>query len=963
MKDRLEEQIKEYIRHHKEHSRFSIAAVILSVCTAFCVIASLVNPASALTGDSISISADSDTAENGTEINLNVSATSGSDSTYYVMSYDAGNAGLSSAYQLDDQGAFTVTTQSGTSITLTSASSEDGTAYVWFELQAGDSEQFTLSCAAEDSSSQGILDWYSASGSSIDEALNALPDAPTASMNWTVSETDTGEASDEGIMTVDYNASTDEITADDKTKAGDLTSHITAATVQIDNGSSLGSATSTVTDGDKVKISYSFNFSDGVTSDARTFKYVIPSNIVLTEDKTNVTVYDSTTGQAIGTLNIYKATDSSDAVAYIKFYNSYADSQSFSGSFYYEGTASLKGSNDSKEVELGGSGGSITINPKATDISVYKSASTDSTTPSQINYSVTASTTNGTGGTVSFTDAFSSDTGLLSATYNTGSFTVKKIGNNSSTDVDLPTGQPVISNDGKSFTLSGLPALSAGEKYVLSYSATASKATVGSSVKNTATATSKGKTDTKTVTTQIYHPSITNKTGTYDQSSKTISWTITVDANGTDLSGYVIDDPLSKGADGKEVAGVSLSGEITISDGKHSTTTTKFPYTFPATDSEWGELSHTGTYTITYKTTVPTDINITSVTNPATLINDETEVSNKDGVATLVHTPTDDKKFDSETDVEGNNDLKKYNWKSTITVPDDVGMLKDSTITYVDCISTGNTSYYTSHYATRSDLVSSIAASLSSFENDISYELVCYDRPNSWDQNSSHVVSDDSTHVYSFKLTITAKKTLAIGTVFTLNYYTYADYSNMEDGATRTFINTGNNKQASHSHSKTTDFVKQVNTSGDGLHAYYMSPNFTSSSTTLTYGNNSGRLYYRVLFSLENETGGDITLTDTIPQGTTWATENGNYKIAGYLCEDVTGQTWSNNNNSYDLTGTYKPTVTLNEDSTYTITVKDGYQNADKKYKYFALVYELDTTSDTFWNSLKVNGRSAVPLP
>ena len=256
----------------------------------------------------------------------------------------------------------------------------------------------------------------------------------------------------------------------------------------------------------------------------------------------------------------------------------------------FAGTASLNGGTEPLTAIFGGAGGSITIQPKAaeTDLSVDKTG-TLSADKKSVNYVVTASTVNGTDGTVTVSDSLSF-TGGVTGTYNQSSFAIYQV---SATGTKTAVSGYTPAFSGSGFTISGLPALTAGQSYEIGYSAnitptdgTDGNAVVNNSVSGTSGANSSNKWNSVTVSKEMI-----SKQGNYNANTQTADWTATVNTDGRDLSGYVLNDTLG---------GQTLSGPVTIksSSGAVLCTADSFPYTFP-TAGCWGSCSPTDRYTVT----------------------------------------------------------------------------------------------------------------------------------------------------------------------------------------------------------------------------------------------------------------------------------------------------------------------------------------------------------------------------
>ena len=152
--------------------------------------------------------------------------------------------------------------------------------------------------------------------------------------------------------------------------------------------------------------------------------------------------------------------------------------------FGFDAEFFLDDDSDEKVIKYPGMTGTITLKRKS-DIKVEKSSAqkgyvlyTEDGKP-YIHFDVTVSTEKGTAGkTLSIKDVIAHT--AIKGDYNQSSFSLKKVSSNGTqSDVTLPAGQPEFEKDSgwwnnqsdetPTFTVENLPALKAGEKYVLSY--------------------------------------------------------------------------------------------------------------------------------------------------------------------------------------------------------------------------------------------------------------------------------------------------------------------------------------------------------------------------------------------------------------------------------------------------------------------------------------------------------------
>jgi len=930
MREKLEAQIKALLDRHRKQEHSRRAAVILSACMVFCVIAALMNPAAAMTNPgSITIAADDSSAS------LTVTASAADADSTFMIKTILTNAALSDSVAFDENNQAVLTDKNGTQITLTRVTAADGSAEYSFTLAAGAESAFTLPFTSVDSSTAGTVAAQSAWGTDLASAEDALAKAEnTVSLSLAAMAAETTDsATAEAEETVDVTSAAKAVvlsTANDKSAGNvDFGQYITAASVQKIVDGKWVDASGTVTDGDQVKVFLTYKIgSNIVNSDNRTITYQLPEGLY-PDTAASGTVLDNG-NTAVGTYTI-----STTGLITIVFNNDFTmDSNGFTGTIKYEGTASLNGSSTQKTVTFGNNAGSVVIKPSATKNNlVIDKTGTLSSDKSTISYLVKATSTLGTGtDTVTISDSLLSST--ATGSYNTSSFRITKT-DSSGKETPVSGYSPKFSNG--SFTISNLPALAAGEYYSVAYTVAATPATSGdgySTLANYASATTSGGiSNGKRIDVEVSKQMI-SKWGSYDAVTQKITWTMTVNTNGGDLSGYTISDTLG---------GQKLSGEITIKDasGTVLATATAFPYKFPTTSTGWGNCNKTGTYTVTYQIDAPsTD---TSVTNKADLTSDGKDYSGSATVGVVHQKGTVSKSFTSESGATSAGAL--YQWNATITVPE-AGLAGGDSLTYTDTIkdavnSLGEGQGSDTHYAVASELATEISSSLTP-SSGLSYVLTCYDA-------SGNVVTDDATKVKSYKVIFTATSAITSASKISFSYKTHADYTGIATGNTWTYENDAKaynvTSKATHAHTKYPPVDKQSGVLSNSAISY------SSGNSQLSYSAADGKLYYRLLIRTDASTTGDIVLSDTLPVGTSLDTSSVGTKF--YVNDYYSYNSIGYDDTLYDLSANKKPTVSAS-DGSFTITIPDGYNaNCGTDYRILAVTYTLNITNQSFWDNLK----------
>lgn len=330
-------------------------------------------------------------------------------------------------------------------------------------------------------------------------------------------------------------------------------------------------------DGDAIQVTITYSFNADVLN-SNTIWYQLPNGIALQEIETGrVTSGEDEVGDyTIGT----------NGLIIITFDEGFNTSEAFAGSIMFQGYVSYAAAGDGGQIDFGGSGTTITVTPgeETYDLTAAKTATYADGT---ISYTITVSTKEGTDGSITISDRFQHQTNYAYVTYSENSFVITK------SDGTNVTGYTVaVNNNGAgSFRIENLPALQAGESYTITYTAAIDlDQSPGDQygyleVSNTVTAQDNTNSASASARVTVFNTLLT-KTGSYNEETQEITWTITINTGGRDIGGYELSDVLTLPDDTTvQITSATLNGEeITL------------PYTFPA--------GSTGTYTITYTTKV-----------------------------------------------------------------------------------------------------------------------------------------------------------------------------------------------------------------------------------------------------------------------------------------------------------------------------------------------------------------------
>lgn len=703
--------------------------------------------------------------------------------------------------------------------------------------------------------------------------------------------------------------------------------YLTSSTVMKINNGQWEAATE-FNDGDQVKVSLSYSIPSGkITANQKQIYYQLPSGVRPIEKQTGKAYHG---GVAVGNYVI-----DTDGMITIDFYDEFANGDPFTGNIDFSGTVTFADAGSDGKISFGGTGSTITIKKQEEqskyDIKTEKKGvlSEDKET---ISYTVKTSTVNGTSDTVSIEDHFQN--GNMKGEYKKDTFKIiKKDKAGNTTDVTGYTVNIDTSKTPQSFKIENLPKLGPGESYELTYDAkvTPTATTGEGSIANSAGSIS-GNSNNWAWNSVEVSKSMIKKGGYYDTNENVINWTITVNEDKRDITGYKVEDPLP--------SGLHLIGEYVVknSAGEVVGKGNSFPYTFDQSHMK----DPKDTYTITYQTNAPdTD---QTVTNTARLNKDGKGYSSSAGVGVSHRTWGLSKRYDSEITV---NNALRYKWQTNISLP--AGEVKE--FTYKDTIlePEGSTGDY--HYAYASEVVDSIKKSLrlkvkgvgdTLLENNqyVDITITCYDSNNNVVQPT-----DNQTHVQRFEVKAAPKQTSGFEwQSLYFDYPTVADYSGMKPEDTWIFKNRGElgnlPSEAEHSYTLPKPLTKSVLKNG-----------WTDDTTQIDYDASKGIISYRLLLRTTPDQKGEITVRDNLPSGATYVEGS----IRGYFY----GNDWHHyqKEGNYDFNSdAYRPTVRM-DGQQMIITVKSGYNGDENTQlssgRIIELQYRISIADDPFWKDLR----------
>ena len=744
--------------------------------------------------------------------------------------------------------------------------------------------------------------------------------------------------------------------ADDVSTAAEtvqsLDDHITSVTFQKEIGT--GSNTQwtdipegeTVKDGDTIQLVVNFNLRNGTfPSGNGTMTYQLPGGLKLDKKIETDWIIDAATGKSMGTYSI----DTNGLVT--MNFTGIGSGAAFDGKLTFKAKADLATAPDGK-ISFGNNM-ELQVTKKDPDLSIKKELTnyqdkgvswwSNENRGYYAYWKVTVSTKNGSGGTVKISDKITGFPGKHNTT--DIPITLWKVaadGVQTRLTVGNDPYQYTVSADGSELSFAALPELNEGEKYILYYATKAAdedlKAMYGTGKPNIMYNTAAAETDTvKTVSSGekriTYNRNIIQKTGVLNADGL-IEWTVVVRApldGPTDfLKDYTFQDVLP--------GNVTLSGEINVQiEGAQTTYVTMKPEDMKG-GIKLSELSDNAKtayrFTITYKTTVPTD-GSASVTNRAYIADnlwaeDTVPVSQGIWKLTKTHNRTD------------NNNIAYWDLSAVNVAGADHFELTDTIGNTTD---SSGTVLQNKHYAIASELQEAIEKGLTliltdnrtlNYQQAKDYLTITY-----LDASNNEVeASDKNTPVLSF--TIAVKKaengtSIAVRQMVLNDVPTHEVRSDKPGNADWTFTNNaeitqdGNTKANASAEDVYRSSVFEKSVAIDGKRQDYI-----TGDTTVNYDEvKDQKLLYRIRLVTTGTETGEILIKDTLPEGTE-LTVNGD-KLRLYV--DNKQRSWY----PADRWGvSYEDNV---------LTVKVWGCN-DGKQHVIELWYEVSFKKDSRWNDL-----------
>ncbi|BBH25537.1 hypothetical protein SG0102_04710 [Intestinibaculum porci] len=657
----------------------------------------------------------------------------------------------------------------------------------------------------------------------------------------------------------------------------------------------------TFTDGDNVKFELSYFIPDDTFKEEETPKqitYQMPKGINVSTEQNGTVANKNDPAHPFGTYKI-----STSGLVTVTFNDDNFDPTAyFTGSIEFEGKLD-KSSNENKgSVNFPGAstGSTITIKDKedkpsenTSDINVKKDGEFSDDKKS-INYTVTVSTTKGTADTVDIIDEVGSFQNV-DLNYRKNLRLVRKDSNGYEYGVNynVSYGEKIYENNKPYFEIKGLPKLSAGESYVLTYTMdlTDQKNSNGDVyVDNNAYANS-GNVQVSAYK-RMHYERMINKYG-YLSGADTIQWVVSLNDDHRDLKNnrYVFYDKLPEGLKLKgqiQVYYIDESQNNKLIEVKNLETAYKGNTYITVDFSKVDESLKDKKFAIYYETNAPKvpngETGIT-VSNTGQFYGQDGHDYHSTGEAKVGLSLTKSKVGNPQL-ADENKDKVSFKWKAEA----DLDGESRKSFTYKDVIGTvyhqnGNDKVDdkdVNHYAIAKELyeqfhkkgVMTVSESKTYNEGeDYTWTLTCYDKDGNTVNNEN-----TTTKVKSFEIKVSAKPGKEFNPIkFKIDEYTtYSDLSTMNNGIEYTFPNKGNITLDNSKSVESTDeqkytytyygkFVKSVSKTGEN--ASYSSKPVNVSADEMKEIDGKKVLFYRLLLTIDKDQSGDFVVEDQLPSG------------------------------------------------------------------------------------------------
>ena len=453
---------------------------------------------------------------------------------------------------------------------------------------------------------------------------------------------------------------------------------------------------------------------------------------------------------------------------------------------------------------------------------------------------------------------------------------------------------------------------------------------------------------------------VVSKYGGYDYNTGKMNWTITINPDKKNISGYTLTDKIQDG--------LTLPSSFTLKKSDGTSETIQLPYTFPEGSQD--------TYTIEYQTDAPKENG--NVNNTAYFSKGDKSYESGATVGVWQRDWNLSKSMISST-VDKDSQTMKNKWQAYITLPNK----EITSVTYSDVIQNGtskkDTDFNGEHYAILSELKQEILNNIQLKNQDgnvVSNEELDIDIKFYSDEEKKNKVTNDNAHVKAFEVTVKKKDGSSfIGQSLNISSYsTMADLSNTQEGIDYYFSNKGIVKNKTSTSSVTYNKPKKIVKQGYGQAEGENYNKYTADKVNTNYVSQNGKLHYRILFTPDSNE--EYSFTDTLPKGTKLVEtalrsdyKTSTYKSnpadrsspeAVYYFSDSWEQYCDGDLNNTDISKYFKHSYDQSTNKV-TFTFMPGYNRTDGDWSTnrnnpngaIAVYYAVDITNDEFWNDLK----------
>ncbi len=691
-------------------------------------------------------------------------------------------------------------------------------------------------------------------------------------------------------------------------------------------------------DGETVRVFISYDIPEGkVTPDNKIVYYQMPAGLRPLDVTSGYVKGDS--GDNVGTYSI-----NTDGLITIVFFDEFANGNSILGTVEFSGMLSANADGSDREITFYDDGDPITIivpEDRKYDLSLTKTGDFVGDSLSGSAYQLTVHSEKGTNGPIEITDRLTVETPatITAASYDRDSLEVWYV-SPTGDRTRVTTCEVNWDSDYRGFRITGLEALAPDASYEVFYSADLSVA-----AESAGSLTNKAVAASGTLSAEAHCPLSfdcdVRKTGVFNRQTGLIDWTIVINPEGKDVSGWTITDNLPY-----DVVGPV---QITTSTGTVVAEITPYQnralyYVFPA-----GSAART--YYLRYSTMAPATAE--TVKNTVTLRNEHTVTA--EGTVTVESRHEGVDKSVGEKHIRVSDGAVQTDWSLVIDLPveemESYSFRDKISNTVMDLGSDADLPG-TLHYgiaaeieaALRGDLriVSDGAVYYYGDEADTTFTFtVTY-----FDAGGNQVSADDAeTHVSSFSVSVarTDGDTFYGYQIVADSYPTWLTTTSMKELDYWSY----QNMVILQSH--TYDIAPAFYRRGKAFLKEAMNANgkYTGGTFTLDYHDCDGVINYRLVLDKLAIQGNGFTVTDELPVGLSYVPGS----AAAYFNTDFTNTLAGNTPGIFAEEGHFRVDVTESDGGQrLTFTGTNITDEMLQRYEYVEIVFQAKLTDAADWN-------------